>query len=455
MQNKLIINLEKHFLVNDRNYKKNDSRDYFSVKEQTDIISFVSNDLPLEVKYYELENLPENTKLCLLTKSKYESSGNIFLDTILTCFAYHLPFVINPEMIRYLLLNGFGKIIENNPSKYKKFLFKSPSKEKEKIHLSRNEFLIDFKNNDWHGLIDEFVFNIKQMTSNKDLIELSTEKLTTTSSVNNIVNNIAVMNCFSSYVQYSFSTRCGIPEIELWGTVNDWIKIKELIICIGKCELEWWTNNLIPIIDNIIDSIDMKINYDFWKSIIKCESMSGGDYIDGYLARFFPLNRDGKELDWSNKTTRISTRNISRDLSNVPVSWNYFNDIIELNFVGGNFAPFITSDNKIGIFQGLIIGVKDIPVNPELIKLRCMIGQINADINEEKKKLTICQEKIPELWNFYNDQSNKNITDDSKEYLSRLYYIYKDINNILNEMISLHDKKNILNEMLSLRDKKK
>ena len=271
--------------------------------------------------------------------------------------------------------------------------------------------------NKWNDIINNFSLSIKYLTTNKKFVDLSTSKFSISNIVNSNVNNIVLMSCFESYIDYNFHTLCGIPEIEIWGTMEDWLKLKELINCVGECDLVWWTKNLVPVIDKIIDTLNDNIDYDFWASIIKCNSSSGGDYINGYLARFIPL-KEGKYLDWSDENTRIATRYITKDLSIVPVDWinngdiinlSFVGDIINLSFVGGIFSPFITADNKIGVVHGFIITSSN---NTIISKIKNEIVCTDKKIKLKKKIIDKLKHKI---------SSSKNI----RNYVHKLKQIFR------------------------------
>jgi hypothetical protein len=51
------------------------------------------------------------------------------------------------------------------------------------------------------------------------------------------------MDAMKSFFEYSVSTMCGIPEITLEGTPEDWRKIEEKTKALAKYDLEWWVRD--------------------------------------------------------------------------------------------------------------------------------------------------------------------------------------------------------------------
>jgi len=355
--NIVIIKLDEHFKKQSHNksYERGDAKYYSTLHDPSE--NYTNS------KHFELEKL-NNASWCKIDKNRsHDTSMSIFYDTVLKCFAHHLPFILTPDSIRYLILSGLSIIINNDPKTYEKYFFENIGKKN--ITLKRNEFSDD-KENNWAGLVNEFVENINELTINKKLVQCTTVNYSTTSTINSIINKIVLMDSLKSFIDYGFETMCGIPEIELRGTEEDWIKIKELLLCIQKCGLEWWTTELILIIDNVIKATNPnnKIDSEFWLSLVKYQSQSGGDRMTGHLAKFIPLNKDGEKIQWTDGKydfhCGIKIDDVAQDLSEVPVKWNYLGTTKNLLFVGGNCSAYVTNDGRFGVGQVFAIKEKSI-----------------------------------------------------------------------------------------------
>ena len=102
-----------------------------------------------------------------------------------------------------------------------------------------------------------------------------------------------MMDALKQYFDYRLYAICGIPWITVRGTVDDWKKIRERVEIIGQYDLDWWTNRLLPICNEIIETVAGKPDWEFWKHICKPQSMYGGEVITGWLADLFPYLKDG------------------------------------------------------------------------------------------------------------------------------------------------------------------
>merc|ERR1739848_753651 len=90
---------------------------------------------------------------------------------------------------------------------------------------------------------------------------------------------------------------CGIPEIELAGTVEDWRTLRENAkSLLGRFELEFWTDKLLPILDRFVEAFEGDIDTKFWGSIAKLHSTHGSGastYLNGWIQDFFPYQCNG------------------------------------------------------------------------------------------------------------------------------------------------------------------
>lgn len=89
---------------------------------------------------------------------------------------------------------------------------------------------------------------------------------------------------------------CGIPEITLLGTAEDWRRIRERLDVIAELDLALWCQSLVPIIDQFVRAAAGDIDVNIWRRIYNPIDAYGGEIITG----------------WSRACTRMSNPGISR-----------------------------------------------------------------------------------------------------------------------------------------------
>jgi len=141
---------------------------------------------------------------------------------------------------------------------------------------------------------------------------------TTTKIAEKTVSQIVLMDALKSYFDIILMCGCGIPAIELTGTPEDWEKVKEKARALTDYDLNWWIDELLPVLDHFVLASKGQADLSFWTSI--CNLYAGSGYrspITGWLQTLFPYitNSKGKALirNSSISAYRTSIENNSQD----------------------------------------------------------------------------------------------------------------------------------------------
>ena len=240
---------------------------------------------------YSLEQsspLPENTILLDFSRK------NLFVESALVAFRKHYPLKIKPDVIWITIMQGFSRHINQNAEKFRSDFVAHEGKKE--IKIRRDGFL---KNgvNDWPNCFPDFCEKIEKNLVNPDIRKLVEVDFSTTNEVDKVVGQIALMDTVKNYFDFKMMTMCGIPEIELAGDIDDWIRIrKDAEKLLSKFELEFWSKHLLPILDRFVSAFKGDIDTKFWGSIAKLHSThgSGGStYLNGWIQDFFPYVKNG------------------------------------------------------------------------------------------------------------------------------------------------------------------
>ncbi len=120
----------------------------------------------------------------------------------------------------------------------------------------------------------------------------------TTTPVEKIASEITIMHAMKSYFDYILMfIGCGIPEITLQGTTEDWEKVLAKTQQLSRYDLSWWTKELEPILKKIIATSKGEIDKTFWRNMFKYHTQKkygAPNIVDGWIVKFFPYDKDGK-----------------------------------------------------------------------------------------------------------------------------------------------------------------
>jgi hypothetical protein len=291
------------------------------------------------VKFYESE---------LNSKKLIKSSVHPFVNAIQIAYGYHYPLVITPDIIWYLITSGVCEFINRNAEKFRHKLVD---------HEDKQKIVIETLDLNWHKIIDKFSQEIQNRTKTK-VASLILNDFNTTTKCSKIVSQIVIMDSFKNYFEYEVMLICGIPEIQVKGTQQDWIRLKEKMINLLKefTELLNWSEKLEVILDNFINVYDNKVDYDFWDQIflLNISKMQTGyswnrrevelKKYDGWFIYMFPFFTDGANSYVFAKENNILSRNysggykiekFSHTFNKVEFILNEYNILKNFLFVGG------------------------------------------------------------------------------------------------------------------------
>jgi hypothetical protein len=115
------------------------------------------------------------------------------------------------------------------------------------------------------------------------------------------------MESVKSYFEYKlFTLGCGIPDITLTGTPDDWRKVREKTQSLKGYGLDWWIDRLDPILKQFVDAAQGTVDTEFWMEMVgssKFRKMGCGMptdktdlKFDGWFTTFYPYNAFGDRI---------------------------------------------------------------------------------------------------------------------------------------------------------------
>ncbi|PXY43809.1 DUF4419 domain-containing protein [Flavobacterium hydrophilum] len=332
-----------------------------------------------------------------------ETEIHPFVECLYIAYADHRRISISPDMIWLLICQGFSTHVNINSEKLRaKFV---AFDDKKKLTVDTQPISTEFKkgsiNSPWPLAFPVMADSISKYIKS-DIHNLYVQSFSTTTAVEKAAYEVALLNVMSGYFEYEYASACGIPEINIEGKKEDWLKIKKNIKRFKGYEIDNWINSIEPIIQQFINASDNKIDHKFWSNIFKRKDESGGPYITGWIIKFFPYVSDGNQKMINNPFIErepekfmegLTTNQFNNGLSKADFIWNYFGKKYEMQFLAG------------------FIGIKQ---DKKSVTLRPEIGWLVKDKKQliETKKPGEIKEKSRE--------SNKNYPTNWKIYLSIL-----------------------------------
>jgi hypothetical protein len=130
----------------------------------------------------------------------------------------------------------------------------------------------------------------------------------TTTEIDKLSSKVALMGAMKHYFKYKMMLLCGLGRVTVEGTPDDWADIEARVRVLSEFGLEWWTEPLLPVIEQLRLTCNQMPNRDFWRqAYLQHRVGSGSQYnVSGWVNAFYPYvagKREGEMVrnpyvDW-------------------------------------------------------------------------------------------------------------------------------------------------------------
>ena len=281
-------------------------------------------------------------------QDRYRLHG--LIQVVHEAFSHHYTLILKPTDIWQLISDCLSKQVSSNPEKYRSFLVSHEGKEE--IEVIRDGFVLGDPNNDWSSVFSEFSAKIqKQSASKSKLPALISKPFTCSTPLTTLVSNLTIMECMQGYFKYVLRTRCGIPQVRLEGSEQDWLDIVERVgeLDFKALDLDFWRIPLTFVVQQLAQSRLGKPDLQFWKSFYKYYETSGGDSVSGFVLLLFPdkINaclKGNSNLKSTSQLNEIGNCQFPLGVVSAPFVWKYLDRKLQMLLFAGFGDCHIAND---------------------------------------------------------------------------------------------------------------
>jgi hypothetical protein len=206
------------------------------------------------------------------------------LAAVHTAFAEHRPLVLSPDAIWITIAQGFSHHVRLHSEELRERLVRHEGEKRLEIQWHGE---LPSKPEQWQSVTEQFQNKLSEQVGS-GMARLLTCQFSTTGVIEKTASEIILMDMFSPYFSYAMQCVCGIPEITLTGTKDDWQQIRQRIDIINEYGLDFWTESLVPITDKLLAAAEGHPDIPFFKDIYKPAHAYGQETVTGWIARLFP-----------------------------------------------------------------------------------------------------------------------------------------------------------------------
>ena len=243
-------------------------------------------------------------------------------------YVNHCPIILSADIFWTLIIQGFTRhVLANSEALRAKFVNFQGKKELEAYNIEYPT-IESIPKEVWEKDINAYIEKISEYVG-KDLVNSLKPDFSTTTAIISQVGQLNIMSCMQNYFEYIvFCGGCGYPRITLEGTLEDYIKLKEKTIQLKKYDLDFWIDEIIPILDKIIDTKKGNIDKEFWKkmyynvegSINSSDTIRKVKCIKGWLCKFAPYEKQHvKRNDLESLSFMNPFFDLPNDIMNSPI----------------------------------------------------------------------------------------------------------------------------------------
>lgn len=223
---------------------------------------------------------------------------NPFFNSMYRAYADHRPFVLSPDMIWLLVSQGFARHVNLDAERFRDRM--TGTEGKIELLVRADDVRLDDPHAPWESVFGGFSRQIAAHVGD-DLVGTLECDFTTSTPVSKAASAITVMEAVKPYFEFVvLRLVCGIPRITLEGTPDDWKKVREKAGRLRRYGLDWWIDELDPVLEQFVRASEGDIDRTFWRDMFKCHSperYGAPRQVDGWIVRFFPYDKYGRRSD--------------------------------------------------------------------------------------------------------------------------------------------------------------
>ncbi|MEN9360436.1 MAG: hypothetical protein RL095_1971 [Verrucomicrobiota bacterium] len=221
-------------------------------------------------------------------------NGHPFVAATHLAFAEHRPLALSPDMIWLLINQMAAREVLADPEKYRG-VFAAHAEGQRTLVVRRDEFTPGSPANDWPGVFAEFEDKIVKQAPSPIPATFS-HPFSSSRPWEIATRRVTLVKTTSPYFQFKVLTLCGIPEIELSGSPEDWRWIRKNVEGFAALGMKRRVAALLPVLDQFIAASEGKADAAFWQSFYKYQEQSGDEFTSGWINLFF-IDEGNRLLD--------------------------------------------------------------------------------------------------------------------------------------------------------------
>jgi hypothetical protein len=214
------------------------------------------------------------------------------LGAVHLAFAGHRPLVLSPDAVWLTIAQGVAQHVRLHAEELRPRLVRHPGTKTLEVAW-QGPMPTDAAS--WSTIVASFRDRVAGEIGEGRARLLECD-FSTTTDAERVASRVVLMDVYAPYFDYGLVCVCGIPEVTLLGTPDDWRKIRERIDVVAELDAGTWTRSLAPICDELARAAAGSPDVAFWQRMYKPRDAYGGEVITGWIARLYPYLQSGGKV---------------------------------------------------------------------------------------------------------------------------------------------------------------
>ncbi|CAF2872591.1 unnamed protein product [Rotaria sp. Silwood2] len=305
--------------------------------------------------------------------------ANAFVGTVFKAYSNHYPLELSVEDIWVVIAQGVSIHLNENAEKYRQFFVSHEDKKTLTLYVDdlriSNVDRVSGENLsipaiDWPKAV-HLMGNLIKEDMRRDLASVISKPFSQTTAVQQTVLDACLMDTVKKYYAYEFGLLCGIPQVTLIGSPDDFQSVLDRLnqLKVFFPDLHWWLDPLFSHVQNFKESAEGNSDIDWWRKICHEHFEGSGDTaLTGWLIDFIPYIADGHG---HYRKARQSYSLTNTEEVTYGIDFSDFNEAVTQ-------TDFILNDNGVKNNMKIIAGFLGIGQNPTTKALRPVLGWLTA-----------------------------------------------------------------------------
>jgi len=233
----------------------------------------------------------------MVTEYMLQNMRNGLVQAVAEAYCAHRALVLRPDDIWLAILTQFNFYVNAHAEELRSQFVAHSGKQTVVVYEQGTRYSVDFGR-----MAAQMTREMDKFIVDPALREWILPAFSTTTANDTVVAAVMMMATMKAYFDYEFCITCGIPQVTLAGTRDDWLELlrrAEKLKTFGDEPTAWYAL-LRPVLTRFVhafDAPDSAENLDFWRRVVHLRSEGCGGpelYMSGWITAFCVWDAHGR-----------------------------------------------------------------------------------------------------------------------------------------------------------------